>query len=137
VTTAYVVGVRDSEGKESGRRAAAYQKEEAHQADGLVLVVHPVVVRTGVRVEDHEELLSQHSERAVSDREAGELRWRQEGKVCSDLIGANRTIRVWHGATENAPCTRDNAHNFAACVYPSARATVVSAGLGGRGDTAP
>jgi hypothetical protein len=35
----------------------------------------------------------------------------------SDEKVANRTSRVWHGATENGPWTMDKSQTFEACVY--------------------
>jgi hypothetical protein len=55
---------------------------------------------------------------------------------CSDGKVANRTIRVWDGATENGLCTRDTGHTFAAYVYPSVRATILEKEVGGRRETA-
>jgi hypothetical protein len=54
----------------------------------------------------------------------------------SDATVANRNVRVWHGATENGPRTRDKSHTFAACVYMRVRATVLSREIGGRRETA-
>jgi hypothetical protein len=37
--------------------------------------------------------------------------------LADDSFDANSTIGVWHGAPENSPCTRDNAHTSATYVY--------------------